>query len=636
MCGFVGRLILNGENNHKDISRAGKLIYHRGPDEEGTYMDEKISLYFRRLSIIDLKTGHQPMSNDDGMLKIVFNGEIYNYKEIRKELLQKGCIFKTNSDTEVVLRAYEMFGKDVVNKLNGMFAFAIYDKTKHTLFLARDRMGIKPLYYFFNSEQFAFASEIKSLLMLPGITKKPNYQAIGYYLYYMYNPTDSTFFENIYKLMPGWYMVVYADGQVIKNKYWDIYYNYNYTRSEEETIYELRELIKDSVKLQLRADVPVGCHLSGGFDSSTVASIAAAYYPGKIKTFTGRFKEGQFFDESQYAKEVSKVSGTDYLEIVPTAEQFMEYIPKLIWHMDEPAMGPGLFPQAMVCRTAAEHVKVVLGGQGADEVFGGYSRYFLTIEGDSNAQPVPVWKRLQTRLMLVTSNLYRNGFADTARKVLKNVGGGPRNASERWKKYSTALDNQGLFTATLRNKIDGYDLDKGFYQYIEQASTTELFDKILYHDQKTYLPGLLQVEDRTSMAFSLESRVPLLDHRIVEYAATIPPSLKVKGWEPKYIFKQAIKGIIPEMVWQRTDKKGFPTPINAWFKGEVKPFLIQILLDQRTIKRGIFEKSKLQNLIYNSSDNSWNLWAMLNVELWFRIFIDDDQLLKNIALKKGK
>ncbi|GAB6179353.1 asparagine synthase (glutamine-hydrolyzing) [Desulfotomaculum defluvii] len=624
MCGFVGCLHFTQGDRNNITEKAAQIIYHRGPDDAGYLNTGNVSLYFRRLSIIDISNGHQPMNNESGDIHIVFNGEIYNYKELRLELELSGCIFKTQSDTEVILKTYEKYGFKAVDKLNGMFAFAIYDQRDNKIFIARDRVGIKPLYYYKDSHQFAFASEIKSLLALPGIQKQPNYQAIGYYLNYMYNPSDTTFFKDIYKLMPGWYMVISADGQVEKKKYWDISYSYNYRRSEKQTVDELRELLKDSVRLQLRADVPIGCHLSGGFDSSTVASLAAAYYPGRIKTFTGRFTEGQFFDESRYAKEVSKAAGTDYIDIVPTAKQFIDFMPRLIWHMDEPSMGPGLFPQAMVCHTAAQHVKVVLGGQGADEIFAGYTRYFLTIEGDKKAsgRPVPLWKKIQTRSMLVASNLYRNGFVDTARKILKNTSRSYGSVNERWKRYSTAIDSNELLIQSFKDKLHVHDLDRGFFQYIEETDAPELIDKILYHDQKTYLPGLLQVEDRTSMAFSLESRVPLLDHRILEYAATIPPSLRVKNWEPKYIFKQAIKDIIPEMVWQRTDKKGFPTPINAWFKGEVKPFLESVLLDKSSLERGIFEKSKTQKMLLNSSDNSWTLWAMLNVELWFRIFID--------------
>ena len=377
MCGFVG--IINNKDQAVDysvLSQMAETLRHRGPDDEGHLIEGSVGFYHKRLSIIDLETGRQPMTSGD--ITVVFNGEIYNYIELAQELKKKGYSFQTKSDTEVIIKAYEEYGLEAINKLNGMFAFLLYDRRENRLVAARDHFGIKPLYYTFNGGNLVFASEIKALLKHPRVAVMPDYDSIQEYLTFQYVLDYDTFFCGIHKLPPGHYLVADLSKMRLKLvKYWELDFTVDTHHTEEYFIDTLKHLLRDTINIQLRSDVPLGAYLSGGMDSSTVAILAALQYPGKFKTFTGAFREGSQFDETCYAREAAEACNAEIYEIYPTEEEFIDVLPSLVYYMDEPAAGPGLFPQYMVSKLASQEVKVVLGGQGGDEIFGGYTRFVI-------------------------------------------------------------------------------------------------------------------------------------------------------------------------------------------------------------------------------------------------------------------
>lgn len=632
MCGFIGVINFNKKPvNEKILKKMRDTMTHRGPDDEGIFISGPVGLGFRRLSIIDLSTGNQPMSNADGSIWIVFNGEIYNYLELRESLKKIGRIFRTMSDTEVILHLYEVYGQRCVDQLNGMFSFVIWDERKKEVFAARDRIGIKPFYYYFDDRRLIVASEIKAILEDPEVRREPNYPAIIDYLNFMYVLGDKTFFKVIKKLLPGFTLCLTSDGKLKVNQYWDLKFNRDDSIDEPTAVSRLLETLQDSVRIHLRSDVPLGCHLSGGLDSSTVTCLAANFYKAKnrLNTFSGKFDEDSFYDETSYAKIVAAYVGSEYHEVIPSADSFPEVMERIVWMMDEPAVGPGIYPQYFVCKLASQHVKVVLGGQGGDELFGGYPRYFLASgltghAGNSLLTPQVNGNVAKfSRLNFLMDYLKRRGFKRTMHKTIQHLMTSSGGYRQKWRRFSTSmtLDNSLLGTSILPD-YHSYDPDSEFFTYIDKENPTEVFDKLLYHDFKCYLPALLQVEDRTSMSVSLESRVPILDYRVAELAASLPPSLKVKMSEPKYILKQAVRGTVPGEVLNRKDKKGFPTPINLWFKTSLAPYLKGKLLDKTASDRGVFKPEAVQKMIDSRDDNSWELWSLLNVELWFRTFID--------------
>ncbi|OPY62550.1 MAG: Asparagine synthetase (glutamine-hydrolyzing) 1 [Pelotomaculum sp. PtaU1.Bin065] len=632
MCGFVGIINFNNEPvSKKLLIKMRDIMFHRGPDDEGLYLSDYVGLGFRRLSIIDLSTGHQPMQNADGSIWVVFNGEIYNYLELRESLEKTGRIFKTMSDTEVILHLYEVYGNRFIEKLNGMFSFVIWDEKKREIFAARDRIGIKPFYYYFDDHRLIIASEIKAILEDHSVRREPNYQAIIDYLNFMYVLGDKTFFRCIKKLLPGHTLRLTSDGKLEIKQYWDLTFSYKEKVDESVAATKLLEMLQDSVRIHLRSDVPLGCHLSGGLDSSSITCLAASLYKAenKLNTFSGKFNEDSFYDETPYAKLVAGHVGSQYHEIIPDGEPFPEVMEKISWFMDEPAVGPGIYPQYFICKLASQHVKVVLGGQGGDELFGGYPRYFLTaglagFSELSNASSQSSSNAIKfSKLNFLMGYIKRRGLKRTAQKTIQYLKVRSEGYREKWKRFSTTMAfNESLLGPVIFPTYCSYDVDSEFFTYIDKENASDVFDKLLYHDFKCYLPALLQVEDRTSMAFSLESRVPMLDYRLAELAASLPHSLKVKMGEPKYILKQAVRGIVPQEILDRKDKKGFPTPINYWFKNNLTFYLKSMLLDKRSSERGVFNPEAVRRMINSRDDNSWELWTLLNVELWFRNFID--------------
>lgn len=621
MCGIVGIYNLNKEEvKVSNIILMRDSIIHRGPDDFGIYTDESFGVGFRRLKVYDPDNGHQQITTDDGRYTVVFDGKIYNYIEIRDKLIEKGITFKTRSETEVLLKLYIEKKENCLQDINGMFAFAIWDSQNKELFFARDRVGIKPFYYHFDNNRFLFASEIKAIIADKSVTREPDYRGISDYLHFMYIPDDKTFFKGINKLLPGHYGILNHKSGLQLFEYWDVDFSQNF-KCESEIISDLKETLEDAVRLCLRSDVPVGCHLSGGIDSSVVTCLAAAYNPTKIYTFTGKFSESSYYDETKYAKIVSEYAKTNYVEITPGKACYKKVLPQLIWHMDEPCAGPGIIPQYFVCQTASSRVKVVLGGQGGDELFGGYNRYFF-IKTSINKSP----NLFKHRFEFLKNYFKQHGIRTTVKNIFKKL---MKKSSlrlsfeELWVKNNTILNiNDHLVAQNFRDILRDYNSGKTYLKHIIKKNEYSEFNRMLYHDLKCYLPALLQVEDRTSMAVSIESRVPILDHRIVELSAKIPPEIKVKLMQPKYIFKRAIEEVVPSEILARKDKKGFPTPINIWFKND-RALIEEILLEPRSVERGLFNPNEVKKII-NSGENHILLWLLLNVELWFRIFIDQD------------
>jgi asparagine synthase (glutamine-hydrolysing) len=605
-------------------------LAHRGPDGEGAYVDGAVALGHKRLAIIDLESGKQPMTNEDESLWIVFNGEIYNYLELRRDLLRDHT-FRTHSDTEVILHLYEELGERCLERLNGMYAFAIWDKRQQRLFAARDRIGIKPFYWTLNKDVLAFASEPKALIAAGVVQPAPDPQGLEEYLTFQFCLGERTLFRNIWRLEPGHYLTFrpFRDAEPSIVRYWDFKYEIDFHHTEEYFAEQLLLLLQDSVRIQLRSDVPVGAHLSGGVDSSTVVSLAAPAYGSRFHTFTGAFREGPQYDETAYARTVAGHVNSEHHEIWPTAQDFSDVMPRLIYMMDEPAAGPGVFPQYFVSKLAREHVKVVLGGQGGDEIFGGYARYLVAyleqcLKGviygtEDDGRYVVTWESIMPNLPLLRQykpmlqDFWSAGlFEDMDRRYFRLV--------------SRLQHADSLISTDYWNGDSKGRMFEAFQQIFNNPSTKSYFNKMTNFDLKTMLPALLQVEDRTSMSVSLESRVPLLDHRIAELVTRMPPAIRFKGGDTKRVFREAVRHLLPEAIFQRKDKMGFPVPLGEWSRGPLRDFLRDILLGGRARQRGVFQPEAVEQLIARERSFGREVWGLLCLELWFRAFMDGEQL----------
>lgn len=608
----------------------------RGTDDEGYFLDPSLSvgLSHRRLAIIDPEHAQQPMTTEDGRFTIVFNGAIYNYLELRVELIKQNCPIRTFSDTEVLLYAYALWGKACLDRLIGMFAFAIWDRHQYTLFCARDRLGIKPFYYVFTPSVFIFASEIKAILAEGSMKASPNFEGIQDYLTFQFCLEKKTLFQHIVKLEPAQSMLINIDPQGLHlkqqiNTYWHLsdYFNQPLEDpNEQDCIQTLAVLLKDSVRLHLRADVPLGAHLSGGLDSSfIVAQTRQLLKNTPLKTFTGAFREGEEFDETRYAKQVASATGALYHELYITADHLQTILPKIIYWMDEPLAGPGVIPQYYISKFAANEVKVVLGGQGGDEIFIGYARYLIaSLEqalGNaiySNHDPhSPTLASLTPQLPLLQTyrplmqQFWRSGlFEPSENRYFRLI-----NRSE---------DLTSLITPDVlsnNKKLNDYQSFEVFSQIFNHTKNA-LINKISYFDLKTSLPALLHVEDRTSMAASLESRLPLLDHRLVEWMARIPSSIKFPGGQMKYLFKQAIRPLIPPAVFNRKDKMGFTMPLTQWIHGPARSFIEDILFSKAALSRGLYQIPNIRKALQHEKNFGRVIWGLLCLELWHQIYID--------------
>lgn len=629
MCGICG--IIGPAASYPEVQAIVRkmmdTLQHRGPDDEGLAKGEHFIFGHKRLAIIDLEYGAQPMRTEDKQVIITYNGEIYNYLELRQELIQKGVTFRTFSDTEVILKLYQLLGPDSLEKLNGMFAFAIYDQRKKRFFAARDHLGIKPFYYtVLPDKSLIFASEIKALFQHPEIKPLLNHAALNQYLTFQFCLGEKTLFQNIHKLEPATYIVWdEAERNIEKKKYWELNYTIDTHHTEEYFVDKLLLLLQDSIKGQLRSDVPLGAYLSGGLDSSSVTTLASAQYGGDFKCFTGKFMEGPAYDESHFARIVAQENGCVYHEIIPTAEDFIELLPKLIYYMDEPTAGPGLFPQYLVSKLAREHVTVVLGGTGGDEIFGGYARYVVAyleqcIKG-AIFETQEEGRHIVTLDSLVSNLPVLKEYIPVLKRFWSEGLFEPMD-----QRYFHLVDRSQNLQEILHPDVwEDYDREEVFAQFqslFNHTDTKSYFNRMTHFDQQTLLPALLQVEDRVSMAASLESRVPLLDYRIAELVASMPPALKFRGGEIKYVLKKAMSSLLPKAILERKDKMGFPVPLNEWSNGPVQGFVSDILLSKECKERGVFNPEGLEELMHREGQYGRQVWGALCLELWFLNFFN--------------
>jgi len=626
MCGITG-FISKDKNSpvaEREIllDKMCGIITHRGPDEQGTVVRERAALGMRRLSIIDLKSGQQPIYSEDGNLAIVFNGEIYNFRELKIELESLGHRFKTNSDTETIVHAFEEFGTGCLEHLRGMFAFAIWNFREETLFIARDRVGKKPLFYALTEAgNFVFGSELKTLLTHGEIKKEIDFAALDAYLTFGYVPEEFCIFKNVRKLAPAHFLTL-KNGKIETRKYWD----FNYAepeniKSENEYIEVLREKIKDAVSVRLISEVPLGAFLSGGVDSSTIVAMMSQISNAPVKTFSIGFNEDSF-NELKFARVAAKHFNTEHHEFVVTPD-LVDIIDELVWHFDEPFADSSALPTFMVAKMAREFVTVVLSGDGGDELFAGYTRYAID-KRRSGLANLP--KAIRAKVLQKLSEKLPEGFR--GKNYLYNIS---LDAVDRY------IDSVSHFNGVRKKLLYSKDFqanlngafgagERDFKAFAESVSTGNPIDNILYLDSKTYLPGdILTKVDRMTMAASLEARVPLLDHKLIEFVVQIPTALKMKGTETKYILKRAMEGTVPKEILYR-EKQGFGVPINEWINAQLRTRIHADLSDRRTQARGYFEPSYIKNLLAEHSngrrDHSHSLWLLWMLELWHRKFID--------------
>lgn len=626
MCSIFG---IKSKNIHT-LPKCLDSLGYRGPDHSGEYSDpNKIYMAHNRLSIIGLdEKSHQPMQSRDSSI-IVFNGEIYNYRELKKSELAD-YPFRSSSDTEVILALYEKYGIDCLNYLRGMFAFAIWDEKKNRLFCARDRFGIKPFYYTQADDRFVFASEMKAILpFLNNI--QTNSDALLEYFTFQYTLGEETLFKGIQQLMPG-HFLTYKDKKLNLKKYWDVSYKVDHKLREKYFEEKLEYLFKDSVKYHQVSDVPIGSYLSGGVDSSLITILANDQNPNFYGAFHGRFKNYPEYDESIYANAGADAVNKKLFMIDITAQDFIDNISKVIYHLDTPVAGPGAFPQYMVSKQASKHVKVILGGQGGDEIFGGYARYIIAY--------------FEQCIKAAIEGTHKNGnFVVTPESIIPNL-----TLLQEYKPLIKSFWKEGLFgplderyfrLIDRSNDVNGevnwnlfckdklLQKFKSIFNSHDNVSKESYFDKMTHFDFKCLLPALLHVEDRMSMAHGLESRVPFLDHPLVEFAATIPADIKFPGGKMKNLLKKVFKEKIPLKTLHRRDKMGFPVPLKEWFEGPLKEFVYDIFSSQTAKTREFYDPQKVLQNLKNSSQFSRKIWGILSLELWHREFHDKAHVITN-------
>jgi asparagine synthase (glutamine-hydrolysing) len=637
MCGICGVLALNGERSfsREELQAMANSIRHRGPDDGGELLNGPAGLGFRRLSIIDVAGGHQPMSNEDGTVWIVFNGEIYNHAQLRPELERRGHRYATTSDTETIVHLYEEYGEDCVKQLRGMFGFAIWDIPRHRLFCARDRLGIKPFYYTIHNGQFAFGSEIKTLFELPKIRASLNRKALPEFFALGYLSADETMFAGVRKLMPGHRLTLdlsHGAAQPKIDQYWDLDITRSaQPRTEADYIAQFRELFEDTVRMHLMSDVPLGVFLSGGLDSSSIAAVMSSLRKDRIQTFSVGYAEDEF-SELPYARIVAKHVGAEYNEVILGPNDFFSSLPNLIWHEDEPLVWPSSVALHFVSKLASEKVKVVLTGEGGDEIFAGYLKYRVTLWNMSGG---PKYRKFTPDGLqkLIRDILGSDLLPDAIRRKLRHSF---LYYPEQFEKiyfdnfYSVfPQDEQSkMLTADAIEELRGTDAYANSMHFLlPDSGGRTLLDRLLYLDIKTYLVELLMKQDQMSMSTSLESRVPFLDHQLVEFAMGIPAAHKVRYMSGKHLLKQSMVGRLPEEIIFR-NKKGFPTPIKPWLRNQLFDNVSGILTDGRLAGRGIvrhdFVRKLLEEHRRGSSPATEGVWRLLNFEIWNRIFFDGD------------
>jgi len=606
------------------------VITHRGPDDEGIFIDGAVGLGHRRLSIVDVAAGHQPMTNEDGSLHITYNGEIYNHADFREGLEARGHVYQTHCDTETILHLYEEHGEHCVDYLRGMFAFAIWDQRRKELFVARDRLGVKPLYYVHTDDgSLFFGSEIKTLLEAGAIQPEINCPALPDYLANHATSGEETLFRGVKRLLPG-HVMLWRDGKLQMSRYWDVSFarQPDEGRSDKDYIAEWSELFNTSVRLRLMADVPLGMFLSGGIDSSAIAAVMSRMVNEPIKTFSVAFKEREA-NELEYARVVANAFKTNHHEIVVSPEDFFAALPKLVWHEDEPLAHPSSVALYFVSLLASQHVKVVLTGEGSDELLAGYARYRKTILNLAlgaryhKLAPSSVRNLLRKQIEVMPGAKLRQKLLRTFLAVAPDI---ESIYFDNFAVFPRAMQPE-LLAPEMKERVGAIDPYAGLREVLEQTDATSFLDRLLYADIKTYLHELLMKQDQMSMATSVESRVPFLDHKLVEFTSGLPERLKLRGWTTKYVLRESMKGILPETILSRP-KMGFPVPVGTWFRGAYASVIDDYVLSDRALSRGIFSPDFVRSLVRRhqtgGENHSERLWALVNFEVWQRQFFDGE------------
>ena len=628
MCGIAGKLYLDGRQpvERELIDRMLQVAAHRGPDGQGRHLSGPIGLGHCRLSIIDLSScGAQPMSNEDGTVWITFNGEIYNYPELRAQLIKRGHVFRSTTDTEVIIHLYEEHGPDCLQHLRGMFAFAIWDQRRQRLFLARDRVGIKPLYYCQTPDAIWFASELKSILVDPAVPREIYNPAIRRFLSFYYPAGEATLFRSVKKLSPGHYLTV-ERGKVTMTRYWDLQFTTDrWTKRFEDTVDELRSLLGQTVQDHMMADVPVGILLSGGMDSSAVLNFAVQGTAKKIKTFTVGFAGNQIVDERPYARLAAQQFGTEHHDLSISAEDFWEFLPAYIWHMEEPVCEPPAVALYYVSKLARQHVKVVLSGEGGDEAFGGYPNYPNMLRLEQINSAMGPFARSAGAISALAGRLCGEGRLHRYGAALGNRFSDHYFSRTSGPTFYFNRQAESLFTPEFLESTASADTAGFVGGLMQTVKSQPLLNQMLYVDTKTWLPDDLLIKaDKMTMANSLELRVPLLDHKVLEFAASLPPEYKVKGMQTKRVLKAAFAKVLPPEILNRK-KAGFPVPYASWMRGELRKRIEDTLLSERAASRGYFKRDEVSRLLHaNSRDGNYSkeVFLLLVFELWHQAFVD--------------
>jgi len=620
MCGVAGFVTTRpAPGSVVHLGRMTEALRHRGPDDFGFYRDDYAHLGHRRLSIVDVAGGHQPMTDSSGALTIVYNGELYNHAELRPELERSGYSFRTRSDTETILAAYEKQGAACVAQFRGMYAFAIWDPQRRVLFCARDRVGIKPLYYFWDGTLFAFASEIKALLEHPSISASLEETVLPEVLAYGYSSDDRTLFRGIRKLMPGHHLTLDLRAgrpEPRIERYWDVPVHEHAAEqlSDAEWIRQTRERLEESVRLHLMSDVPLGVFLSGGLDSSVISALVNRSASGRVKTFAVGYEEARY-SELGFAREAARAIGTEHHEIVVGMDDFFGALPRLIWHEDEPIAWPSSVSLYFVSRLAADQVKVVLTGEGSDELFAGYERYRwqqLSWSARLAYGAVPAFLRNRVRKSVAASRL----LTGSLRRKLGHTVLGRELSFE-------SLHLENFYCAFTAGELEK-PVHDGYISHFNAHPGASMLARTLYADQKTYLVELLMKQDQMSMASSIESRVPFLDHTLVEFAARLPERMKIRRGEQKYVLKRAARGLVPQDLIDR-QKMGFPTPLKQWLLDPRAEPLYSALCARDGLVASYFERGQIQSLIERHrsgrEDATDRIWRLINLQIWGDLFL---------------
>ena len=627
MCGIAG-LVSSDQLDFdapRRVTRMRDVISHRGPDDCGIHCDAQAALGHRRLSIVDLRNGQQPLSNERRDVWVIFNGEIYNHALVRRELESRGHIYRTRSDTETIVHAYEEWGDDCVDHFNGMFAFAIWDQTRRRLLLARDRLGIKPLYWAHRGNLLLFGSEIKAILASGLVDPEARLSALPEFFGTRSTAGAKTLYAGILKLLPG-HRLVFEDGDVRISQYWDVPIGERRRLNAADVVAEFTHRLTESVRSQLMSDVPLGVFLSGGLDSSAIAATMARLREQPIETFSVAFEE-QAYSELAYSRTVADAIGATRHEVVVGEHDFFGALPKLVWHEDEPLAHPSSVPLYFVSALARRHVTVVLTGEGSDELLAGYGRY-----------PRIAWNwRAATLYERAVPGAIRSAIASgiipslperLARYVRRSFLADQSHEAMIFDSFGSVrlAEQRALVSPALRDSVTAGQAYAPSLTYFDRPGKgSTLLDRLLYADMKTYLVELLMKQDQMSMAASIESRVPFLDHTLVEFAARLPDTWKLSGWTTKRVLREAMKSVLPDAILDRP-KMGFPVPLRAWTRGRWKAVVSDVLLDRRTKERGIIDVPAVARLLdehaAGSIDATDRIWSLLNLEIWFRTFID--------------